>query len=151
MIRAGSQTARYYLGIRTRNPNPLSLLSLTHSEENKETGSCVMTYKHSIHPCCFFQVICGVHRSGRNAHHLGWILIARTPRRTSLSLISCMRARRLAFSVTFPSTPAIRGVPSGRIAPVQKTSAELAARGQTMGSRFSGPDCSAHRSCWPVI
>ena len=31
----------------------------------------------------------------------------------------------------------------------QKTSADAAARGQTIGSRFCGEDCSVHRSCCP--
>ena len=34
--------------------------------------------------------------------------------------------------------------------PVQKTSADAAARGQTIGSRFSGPDCSVQRACSPA-
>ena len=33
--------------------------------------------------------------------------------------------------------------------PVQKSSADDAARGQTVSSRFSGPDCSVQRRCWP--
>lgn len=33
--------------------------------------------------------------------------------------------------------------------PDQKTSADVAARGQTIESRFSGPDCSAQSSCSP--
>lgn len=37
----------------------------------------------------------------------------------------------------------------GLPAPVQNTSAEAAARGQTIESRFSGPACSDQRSCWP--
>ena len=65
----------------------------------------------------------------------------------------------------------LRGEPSGKFAPVQKTyqgsnvstavdahhvrglmmhtSAEDAARGQVIGSKFSGPDCSVQRGCWP--
>ena len=33
----------------------------------------------------------------------------------------------------------------------QRTSAETAARGQMILSRFSGPDCSVHKSCCPII
>ena len=43
----------------------------------------------------------------------------------------------------------LRAMPDGNVAPVQNTSAEAAARGHTMGSRFSGPLCSVHRSCCP--
>ncbi|PSR70753.1 hypothetical protein PHLCEN_2v13373 [Hermanssonia centrifuga] len=44
----------------------------------------------------------------------------------------------------------IRGVPSGSVEPVQNTSAALARRGQTIGSRFSGEDCSLHNGIWPI-
>jgi hypothetical protein len=66
--------------------------------------------------------------------------MALTPLRTILYLMSCNRGSAEAT---------LRGLPSGRFGPVQKTSAELAARGQTMESRFSGDDCSVHKSCWP--
>lgn len=64
------------------------------------------------------------------------------------------------------------GLPSGSVGPVQKilkyqltseecqeaqdaymrqTSADAAALGQIIESIFSGPDCSVHKSCWPVM
>ena len=35
--------------------------------------------------------------------------------------------------------------------PDQNTSAEAAARGQTVESRFSGEDCSVQSRCWPPM
>ena len=43
-----------------------------------------------------------------------------------------------------------REVPSGRVSPVQNTSAAAARRGQTIESRFSGEDCSLQRGIWPI-
>ena len=67
--------------------------------------------------------------------------MACTPRCTIRKRRSC---RRGSADDTF------RGDPSGSVAPVQKTSADDAARGHAIESRFSGPDCSVQRSCWPV-
>ncbi len=36
------------------------------------------------------------------------------------------------------------------VGPVQKTSADAAARGHTVESRFSGPDCTDQRACSPA-
>jgi hypothetical protein len=80
-------------------------------------------------------------RVERRAHHWGCRAIALTPLCTILYLKSCRRGN---------ADETFRGLPSGRIAPVQKTSAELAARGQAIESRFSGEDCSVQRSCWPI-
>lgn len=74
------------------------------------------------------------HSCGRNAHQSGWSEMLRTPRWRSRKLTSC---RRGSAAETFPPGP------------LQKTSADDAARGQTIGSRFSGPDCSVQRLCCP--
>lgn len=81
------------------------------------------------------------HLPGLKAHQCGCNAIALTPLFTSLYLSSCSLGRA---SDTFLA------LPLGSFAPVQKTSAELAARGHTVESRFSGEDCSVHRSCCPV-
>jgi len=81
-----------------------------------------------------------LHLPGLNAHHSGCSGIALIPRWAIRNATSCKRGRA--------SVP-LRGSPSGSVAPVQNTSAELAARGQTIGSRFAGEDCSVHRSCSP--
>ena len=75
-----------------------------------------------------------LHLPARNAHHIGCSWIAFTPRCLNRNATSCRRG-----SASERSPPG----------PVQKTSADAAARGQTIGSRFSGPDCSAHRACSP--
>jgi len=80
------------------------------------------------------------HTPGRNAHHCGCKAMAFIPLWTILKRRSCSRG---SADSTF------RGVPPGRVAPVQKTSAELAARGQAIESKFSGDDCSVHSSCCP--
>ena len=70
----------------------------------------------------------------RSAHHSGWSEIDFTPRVRKRYDTSCKRGS------------AVLMLPPG---PVQKSSADDAARGQTMSSRFSGPDCSVQRRCWP--
>lgn len=81
------------------------------------------------------------HALGLKAHHSGCNGIASTPLWTILNLKSCSRGSADTTS---------RGEPSESVAPVQKTSAEAAARGQTMESRFSGPACSDQRTCSPA-
>jgi hypothetical protein len=56
------------------------------------------------------------------------------------AVLTCKRGNA---SVTF------NGAPVGCL-PLQKISAEDAARGHTIGSRFWGPDCSLHKSCSPA-
>ncbi len=75
-----------------------------------------------------------LHAPGRKAHHIGCSWIALMPLCLIRNATSCRRGK-----AAFSSPPG----------PDQKTSAEAAARGQTMESRFSGPDCSVHNSCWP--
>jgi hypothetical protein len=58
-------------------------------------------------------------------------------------LEAVLTCKRGSASVTF------NGAPVGCL-PLQNISAEDAARGQTIGSRFSGPDCSLHKSCSPA-
>lgn len=79
-------------------------------------------------------------RPGRRAHQRGCSGIAFTPLCTILNLRSCRRG-----SAEVP----LRGEPSGKVAPVQNTSADDAARGHAIESRFSGADCSVHNSCSP--
>lgn len=86
------------------------------------------------------------HTPGLTAHHCGCSGIAFTPRATMRNCRSCKRGS----AVSEPAA-VFRCEPSGSVAPVQKTSAEVAARGQAMGSRFEGPDCSVQRSCSPVV
>ena len=74
------------------------------------------------------------HTPGRSAHHSGWSEIAWTPR------------WRMRYATSWRRGSAVEMLPPG---PVQKSSADDAARGQTMSSRFSGPDCSVQRRCWP--
>ena len=87
----------------------------------------------------------GIHASmlqanGRRAHHSGWIALAPTPFSRSRYRSSCRRGSAVLTS---------SALPSGCFA-VQKVSAEVAARGQTVESRLSGPICSVQSSCWPV-
>lgn len=77
---------------------------------------------------------------GRRAHHRGWIGIALTPLWINLYLISCNLGK---------ASEPLRGVPSGRVGPVQNTSADAAARGHTIGSRLEGSDCSVQRRVSP--
>jgi hypothetical protein len=76
------------------------------------------------------------HTPGLKAHHNGCRAIAFTPRCTNRNAISCRRGK--AASRFWPG-------------PVQKSSADDAARGHTIGSRLDGEDCSVHRRCWPEI
>ena len=78
--------------------------------------------------------------NGRRAHHSGWIALAPTPFSSSRYRSSCRRGSAVLTS---------SALPSGCFA-VQKVSAEVAARGQTVESRLSGPICSVQSSCWPV-
>ena len=71
---------------------------------------------------------------GRRTHHSGWSEIVFTPRWRKRYDTSC---RRGSAALTLPPGP------------LQKSSADDAARGQTVSSRFSGPDCSVQRRCWP--
>ena len=80
------------------------------------------------------------HCPGRTAHHSGCSAMAFTPRCTMRYRISCRRGR---------ASSTLRAVPSGKVAPVQKISADVAARGQVMGSRLFASDCSDHRRFWP--
>jgi hypothetical protein len=80
------------------------------------------------------------HLLGLSAHQWGCNAMAFTPLLTILYLRSWIRG---SASITFLL------LPSGNVAPVQSTSAELAALGQMMESIFSGEDCSAQSSCWP--
>lgn len=84
------------------------------------------------------------HTPGRIAHHSGCSGIEFTPRACIRNDNSCRRGR----AVSTPALP-VRGVPSGRVAPVQNTSADVAARGQMMESRLEGDDCSVQSSCSP--
>ena len=90
--------------------------------------------KHPISSNSSFLHAVKSHTKGRSAHHSGCNEIARTPRRLNRYPTSCSRGS------------AVRTSPP---APLQNTSADAAARGHTIGSRFSGPDCSVHRSCCP--
>lgn len=90
--------------------------------------------------CCLFVVIeyiisprsklldheSTIHFSGLNAHHSGCKFIARTPLASIRYLTSCI----------LPNASLTSRLPSARVPPVQKISAEAAARGQTMESRF---------------
>lgn len=74
------------------------------------------------------------HAPGRSAHHSGCRGIACTPRLTIRKRTSCSRGNALdTFNAAPFDTP-----------PDQYTSAALAARGQMIGSRFCGEDCSDH-------
>ena len=75
-----------------------------------------------------------LHNPGLSAHHIGCSCIAWMPLCLMRNATSCKRG---SASLEFPPGPD------------QNTSAEVAARGQTMESRFSGPDCSVHSSCSP--
>jgi hypothetical protein len=59
------------------------------------------------------------------------------------NIVVQLTCKRGSASVT------LSGAPVGCLL-LQKISAEDAARGQTMGSRFWGPDCSLHNICSPV-
>lgn len=72
---------------------------------------------------------------GLKAHHCGCNGIALTPLCTNRYATSCSLGN------------AVRTSPPG---PDQNNSADAAARGHTMESRFEGPDCSAHNSCCPI-
>jgi hypothetical protein len=74
------------------------------------------------------------HANGRSAHHSGCNEIACTPRFLMRYPSSCKRGNA---ALTLPPGP------------VQNTSADAAARGHTIGSRFCGPDCSVQSSCCP--
>jgi hypothetical protein len=89
---------------------------------------------HGANTQFFFIHAVKSHTKGRSAHHSGCNEIARTPRRLNRYPTSCSRGS------------AVRTSPPP---PLQNTSADAAARGHTIGSRFSGPDCSVHRSCCP--
>jgi hypothetical protein len=73
---------------------------------------------------------------GRSAHHVGCNGIACTPLCCIRNASSCKRGRALVTLV--------------RMGPPQNSSAEVAARGHTIESRFAGDDCSVQRGCWPV-
>lgn len=75
------------------------------------------------------------HSYGLSAHHNGCNGIVRTPRCCIRNETSC---RRGSADVIFPPGP------------LQKSSAEDAARGQIIGSMFEELDCSVQRLCWPV-
>ena len=84
------------------------------------------------------------HAPGLLAHHSGCRAIALIPLLLILYATSCS----LGNAARTPSTSFLT-FPSGSVAPVQYISAALAARGQTIGSRFSGEDCSVQRSDSP--
>ena len=125
---------RFDTTIMILDPN-LNITISSYTRLTKKTKPCPKTLLSHPVPCHEFNK----HFSGRNAHHSGCKLIAFTPRAFNRYLTSCIRAKASLTS----------RLPSARVPPVQNNSAEAAARGQAMLSRFSGPDCSVQSSCSP--
>lgn len=71
---------------------------------------------------------------GRRAHQRGWSGMVCTP--------LCWKRNDRSCNLGSTAEMFCPG-------PVQKSSADDAARGHEMGSMFEGPDCSVHSKCWP--
>ncbi|KAG1894153.1 uncharacterized protein F5891DRAFT_1063553 [Suillus fuscotomentosus] len=70
--------------------------------------------------------------------------MALTPSCTILYLTSCI------IHISLRSASVTLSVAPVGYFPLQKISADDAARGHTIGSIFWGPDCSLHRICSPA-